>query len=308
MKLLTCSNHAAIMMMAALVFNVTSSVPSWAQDATPAGEEMTDEQYQKAFMDHIESFGWQRDGVGRLKGEAEIDIPSGFRFTGPKGAAQLMETYGNPASDREYGLIAPEGLEWCVLFEFDKSGYVKDDEKDSIDSSKLLSGMKKNQKEANRYRVDQGLDELTITGWAHEPSYNSDTNNLEWALNLLSSEGGETVNYNTRLLGRYGVMESVLICNPEDLEAVLPVYQDLIAGYRYTNGHRYAEYQSGDKIAKYGLTALIAGGGAAIAAKTGLFAGLFKIIAKGGKAVFLGIAALFAGVINAFKRLFGRGE
>ena len=86
-----------------------------------------------------------------------------------------MEVYGNPATDREFGLISPTGLEWCVLFEFDKSGYVKDDEKNSIDAPKLLRGMQSNQKAANSYRVEQGLDELTITGWTKESTYNEKT-------------------------------------------------------------------------------------------------------------------------------------
>ncbi|MCA9418776.1 MAG: DUF2167 domain-containing protein, partial [Candidatus Omnitrophica bacterium] len=256
------SSRIAPLFLSAFAWLAFSSTQvSHAQDAPPAGEEqMTPEQLQKAFMDHVEAFGWQREGVGDLKGEAEIEVPTGFRFTGPDGARQLMEFYGNPPSDREFGLIAPENLEWCVLFEFDKSGYVKDDEKDSIDADKLLQGMRDNQNAANEYRRQQGLDELTITGWAREPYYNEETNNLEWALNLQSSEGGQTVNYNTRLLGRYGVMESVLICDPSALATVLPTYQDLIAGYRYKDGHLYSEYKKGDKIAKYGLTALIVGG------------------------------------------------
>ncbi len=268
---------------------------------------MTEEQYKEALLKHVEDFGWQRDGVGNLKGEAEIDIPSGYRFTGPEGTRKLMEVYGNPPTDREYGLIAPENLDWIVVFEFDESGYVKDDEKDSIDAPKLLESMRENQELGNRYRAEQGLDELTITGWAQEPLYNEETHNLEWALTLRNSGGGETVNFNTRLLGRKGVMEVVLVCNPDELGSILPTYQKLIDGYRYTEGNGYAEYQKGDKVAKYGLAALMVGGGAAIAAKTGLFAGLFKVLAKGGKAVYLGIAALFAGIIKGFKRLFGNG-
>lgn len=281
--------------------------PADVAEEAPAGEAMTEEDYEAQFLAEVEKFGWQREGVGKLKDEGEIDIPPGFRFSGPEGAQGLMELYGNPPTDREYGVIAPENLDWCVLFEFDESGYVKDDEKDSIDPEKLLKGMRDTQDAANEYRRENGMDELNITGWAHPPYYNEDTNNLEWALTLESSSGGSTVNYNTRLLGRYGVMESVLICNPEDLESILSTYQGLIAGYRYQDGHQYAQYQDGDKLAKYGLTALIVGGGTAVAAKTGLLAGLIKIISKGGKAAIAGIIALFAGIVAGFKRLFGNG-
>ncbi|MCB1089188.1 MAG: DUF2167 domain-containing protein [Verrucomicrobiae bacterium] len=289
-----------------VVFSISSLQ---AQDKPAAEQEMSEEEAQKAFMEHVESLGWQRDGVGSLKSEAEIQIPEGYRFTGTDGTQKLMTAFGNLKTDREYGMIAPEDLDWFVVFEFDKSGYVKDDEKAEINdafAAKMLKSMKENDGPANEQRKEMGYPALYTRGWARPPFYNEETNNLEWALDLESEGGGHTVNFNTRLLGRYGVMEAVLVCDPEKLDAVLPEFQKLIAGFQYQGGHTYAEYKSGDKVAKYGLTALILGGGAAVAAKTGLFAGLFKIFGKLGKAAYLLVAGLVAGVVNAFKRLFGR--
>ena len=96
-------------------------------------------------------------------------------------------------------------------------------------------------------------------------------------------------------------MEAVLVCGPEQLNEVLPKFQNLLTGFQYQSGNTYAEYESGDKIAKYGLTALILGAGAAGAAKLGLFAVLGKFFARAWKLIVAGAIEVGAGL----KKLFG---
>jgi uncharacterized membrane-anchored protein len=74
-------------------------------------------------------------------------------------------------------------------------------------------------------------------------------------------------------------------------------------GFSYTSGNRYAEFMKGDKVAGYGLTALIAGGAAAAAVKTGLFAKLFKVIAAAGAALWKFIVIAFAAIARFFKQI-----
>ena len=97
-------------------------------------------------------------------------------------------------------------------------------------------------------------------------------------------------------------MRVTLVTSPELLDATIPKYQELMANFRYVDGERYSQYVSGDKIAEYGLIALVAGGAAAVAAKTGLLAGLFLFLKKGLKFVVLGVAAIGAWIANLFKR------
>src|SRR5262249_34539884 len=97
-----------------------------------------------------------------------------------------------------------------------------------------------------------------------------------------------------------GVMETVLVVEPEDLSATLPKFRSLLADYKYQGGQTYAEYRPGDKVAKYGLAALIVGGAAVGAAKLGLLTRLIVIFKK---AWYLIVAAIVA-VANFFKRTF----
>ncbi|MEQ8278694.1 MAG: DUF2167 domain-containing protein [Deltaproteobacteria bacterium] len=195
--------------------------------------------------------------------------------------------------------MATHDLEWFVVFFFDDVGYVKDDEKDELDADDMAESMAENLQYSNEERRDRGLEELSFDGWAIPPRYNETSNRLEWAHRLRSATG-VSVNYNTRVLGRHGVMRVILVTDPELLEATLPQYNSLMSGFDFTNGERYAEYRAGDKIAEYGLIALVAGGGAAVAAKTGLLTALVAFFKKGAKLIIVGLAAVAAFVKKLF--------
>jgi uncharacterized membrane-anchored protein len=228
---------------------------------------------------------WQSGPLtGALGTVAEVQVPDGYVFADAKEARRLLEMMGNPTSGSELGVIMPKVAEneepWFVFFEFDPVGYVKDDEKESLDAAALLSSIQDGNASANKERQKRGWSTLDITGWEVPPFYNAQTNNLEWAIRG-ESEGHGVVNYSTRLLGRKGVMRVDLVLSPEQLSTVKTAYASLASGFTFKSGEKYAEYVAGDKIAAYGLTALVAGGAGALAAKTGLLAKLWKLVVAG---------------------------
>ncbi|MGB0776320.1 MAG: DUF2167 domain-containing protein [Akkermansiaceae bacterium] len=287
----------------------TLALPSGiaAQDTPPAsGNGAATEQADESEDISIEetelykSLGWTTEGTGELESWATIDIPEGFRHLKGADTDKLMRAMGNLPDSYE-GLIAVDNLDWFVVFQFEASGYVKDDEKDDLDADALLEQLKDADEASNRQRKSMGLDELNTVGWTIEPRYNEDTNNLEWGLLLRDSTGSESVNFNTKLLGRHGIMHVTLVCDPDQLDAVLPAYQKLLEGYSYKEGKSYGEYEDGDKVAKYGLSALVAGGALYGAAKLGLLAKLgkfWKIILGGIVAVGVAIKKFFGGLFG----------
>jgi len=218
----------------------------------------------------------------RLGTRAKLQLPEGLQFTGAEGTKALLEDMQNPTSGAELGLVLQPGTEasdaWFVVFEFRNSGYVPDDEKDELDADELLESLREGNEHANEFRKERGWSTLELVGWERPPFYDPKTNNLTWAIRGRSSEGGETVNWSVRILGRRGVMNVDLVLDPSQLAAALPPFDALLEGYSYTDGERYAEFVDGDKVAEYGLGALVVGGGAAIAAKTGLLAKFWKVI------------------------------
>src|SRR5207302_9618398 len=207
-------------------------------------------------------------GTAKLEGIARIDVPSGYVFVDGKSTRALIKAAGEPVSGHELGLLRSTNEHWSVMFEFSDAGYVKDDDKDKLDADKLLAHIKLGNAEGNKERIRAGNPPLEIVGWEVPPKYDAASHNLEWAIRA-TSEGRPILNYNTRLLGRKGVMEVVLIVEPDKLPATLPMFRGLLAGYNFQSGENYAEYRSGDKVAKYGLAALVVGGAAVGAAKLG---------------------------------------
>ncbi|MCX6876858.1 MAG: DUF2167 domain-containing protein [Verrucomicrobia bacterium] len=261
-----------------------------AQVAAEAPERGAEEAAAAAkFKQLFDSIDWKTGGAGPLGGMASLEVPSGYRFTAAAGTIKLMEAYGNLTNGLELGYISPLDMGWFAVFEFQDCGYVKDDEKDKLDAAKILKQLKEGQVAANQELTKRGMPTLEVLGWQTPPFYNLQTNNLEWAIRLRSSGGGETINYKTKLLGRRGVMDVVLVCDEALLPTVIPQYEKLLKGFAYKQEESYAAFSKGDKVAKYGLTGLIVGGGLLVAAKTGLLAKLWKPIVIG----LLAIGAFF---------------
>ena len=238
--------------------------------------------------------------TAKLGSVAQIKLPAGFAFFDGEATRKMMESAGEPTSGNELGYLRPTNGSWAVMFRFNDVGFVKDDEKDKLDPVKLLAAIKAGNDEGNKERERNGKPPLIIVGWEQEPKYDPTTHNLTWAIRA-TSEGRAILNYNTRLLGRKGVMEVVLICKPEEFSETLPAFNGLLANHKFQSGESYTEYKPGDKIAKYGLGALILGGGAVAAAKLGLLGPVILFFKKAWKLVVIAIvavAAMFKKILN----------
>ena len=250
-------------------------------------------------IQELQKLGWQRGpGEGVIGPWAKIRIPDGYSFLDDKNTRRFLELMGNPPRDNHY-LISPASLDWFAVFSFDAVGFVKDDEK--IDAEALLDSLKKGDGPGNEERKRLGMSPITTDGWHVPPHYDSGSKRLEWGMRLRDEKGGLHVNYTSRLLGRSGVMSAILVSSPQTLNEDMKAFNGALAGYQFNAGEQYAEFKSGDKIAEYGLAALVVGGAAAAAAKGGLFKWLGKFLW-----VIVGGAAMVGWAL--FKKLFARKE
>jgi uncharacterized membrane-anchored protein len=225
-------------------------------------------------MQELQKLAWQKGpGEGVIGAKAKILIPQGYAFLDDKGTRRFLELMGNPPRDGHY-MIAPADLDWFAVFSFDPVGYVKDDEK--IDAEALLKSLKESDAPGNEERKRLGMEPIYTDGWHVPPHYDTGTKRLEWGMRLRDEKGRAHVNYTSRLLGRSGVMSAVLVSSPQSLAEDMKDFNATLAGYDFVAGEKYAEFKSGDRIAEYGLGALVLGGAAAAAAK----AGWFKILGK----------------------------
>jgi uncharacterized membrane-anchored protein len=284
---------AAIALGYTLIFAAPSNAIAEAQP--------TSDQDQSTFRKQINELQWIRGPKQvQLFGNSMFDVPSGYVFLNPAETAKLETITHNLSGGTEY-FLAPEDLHWGAHFSFKDDGYVKDNE--TIDAPSLLQNIKDSTASGNKLRRERGWDEMEVVGWQTAPHYETQTNRLEWAVigkDLKTNTA--VVNFNTRILGRGGVMSVVLIADPQDLSAATDEFKSTLGGFAYVPGQRYAEYRPGDKVAKYGLAALVTGGAAAIAVKTGLWKVIVGAAVAGWKFVAAACVALFGGLMRRFKR------
>jgi uncharacterized membrane-anchored protein len=218
--------------------------------------------------------------VGQLGSQASVSVPENYMFLDARATKVFLEQNQNIPNGDELGAILRVGEDteyWFAIFSYEETGHVDDSDRSEIDADALMKNMKKGNEYGNAERRKRGWTELTLTGWHHAPFYDPATNNLTWATRL-DSAGQPVINHSVRLLGRTGTMSVALVADPSSADKATAEFNDVLQGYSYNQGRRYAEFIKGDKLAGYGLTALIAGGAGAAAVKTGLLQKLWKVI------------------------------
>jgi uncharacterized membrane-anchored protein len=226
---------------------------------------------------------WQQGPLTAPIGDslAEIDVPEGYAFLGLDDTAKLLELMQNPVTGSELATLAPtsEQESWLLIFEWEPIGWVDDSEKDDLDADALLASIQQGTRESNEERKRRGWSTVEIVGWHEKPHYDEQTRNLTWAIEGIS-DGQRVLNRMVKLLGRRGVMTVTIVTSPDEVVAAAGATDGLLGGYRFQQGSSYAEYVPGkDKLASYGLTALVAGGLGAAALKSGLLGKLWKVLA-----------------------------
>lgn len=257
---------------------------------------------ENAGADAVAGLNWQvGPAQGLIADKASIRIPDGYAFLDAAGTRKLNELLHNPPTGTDEYTLAPKDLHWFSFFHYSDTGYVKDEE--TLDADAILDSIREGTEEGNVERKKRGWETMKIEGWGFKPQYDKTTHNLEWA--VLASTSGSTekiANYNTRLLGRHGVTEVVLVADQAGLDQAVGQFKQLVPGYAFNAGEKYSEFKPGDHVAEFGLAALITGGAAAVATKKGFFAAIGLFLVKAWKLVLVGLVAIG----GLFGKLFGR--
>jgi uncharacterized membrane-anchored protein len=257
-----------------------------------------------------ENLPWREGPLKQDLGhQVTLDLPSGFAYLGLPEAAKLMEKNGNLYNDNLLGLVVSTADEddYFVTLRYDDDGHVKDDEE--VDGKELLKSIQEGEDEYNEERKKHGFPAIHADSWFSDPSYDKAKHQLVWGLVVKDSEG-ESLNYNTRILGRTGYVSLNLVTDRAHLAHDKAAGATLLGVTTFTKGAAYEDFnEKSDKVAEYGLTGLVLGGvglGLAKAAKIGLLAKFGKVIIAGliaGKKL---IAVGIAGAAMWLKKLFGK--
>lgn len=240
-----------------------------------------------------------------LRDQAHLALPKGYLWVPTPAAAQWMRSMGNRPDDSFLGVIFPAGGGgWFAVVKFVKEGYIQDDDAKDWNADELLESLKDGTEASNEERVKRGIPAVEVTGWAQKPQYDAGSHRLVWsALAKHKGEGNndrQGVNYNTYALGREGYVSLNLITNARDLETYKPDASALLSALKYDDGKRYADFNaSTDKVAAYGLAALVAG---VAVKKLGLLAIVLAFVAKFAKLAIVAGGAVVWGIARFFRK------
>lgn len=275
-----------------------------------APEDNTDTRVAKAEA-FIASLKPQSGRIALPGGKAELALDDRFRYLDPADTKRLLEeAWSNPpgSGGGTLGMLLPADVSplsehgWGVIITYSGDGHVSDDDADKIDYADVLKQMQDDAKSANQEREKSGFQPVSVVGWAEPPHYDKLEHKIYWAKDLAFGNGGEshTLNYFIRVLGREGVLELNAVAGMDQLQQVRSDMKQVVNFAQFTKGNQYADFNSGtDKVAAYGLAALVAGG---VAAKTGLLAKLLALLIAAKKFVILAFAGLAGVVSRLFKK------
>ncbi|WP_421547529.1 DUF2167 domain-containing protein [Pseudomonas sp. QD4] len=281
------------------------AVPFSANAAAPADSSDADQVTPEQFLASLSP----QHGSIKLPGDiARLDLSKEFYYLNPTDTEKLLtEGWGNPPGFSNLGMIVPSNVSplaaegWGVIISYNDDGHISDEDAAKIDYNDLLKQMQAEDEEDNKQRKEQGYGALYLLGWAEQPRYDAQSHKMYWARELKAEEAKDsTLNYSIRVLGREGVLELNAVAAMADLPTIKREMPKVLASTNFTEGNRYADYNPGtDKLASYGLAALVAGG---IASKAGLFAKLGVLLLAGKKFIVLGLVGLGVLIRKLFKK------
>jgi len=273
---------------------------AWAQSAAPDPETEV-----KAAFEAANKTMTRGPADIKLLEQGALKLPEGFVFVPQAEAARLLKAMGNRPGDGLIGLVFPQAEKenWFIVVRFITAGYIKDDDARDWKADDLLTSLREGTEAANADRRARGIPEIEVTGWVEAPAYDAATHRLVWS--LASKEKGAPateergVNYNTYALGREGYVSMNLVTGMNTVEAEKPTARLLLAALEYNQGKRYGDFNSStDRVAEYGLAALIGG---VAAKKLGLFAVILAFLAKFAKVIGIAVLAFGASAAKWFR-------
>jgi uncharacterized membrane-anchored protein len=261
-------------------------------------------------MKLVQGLKYQQGEIKIQDGLATLNVPTNFNYLNPSDAETvLVKLWRNPPSTKTLGLLIPADKTpldedcWVVTISYADDGYVKDDDAGQINYDKLLKQMQKATRENNKARTAKGYPAIELVGWAAPPRYDAAAHKLYWAKELkFGRQPDNTLNYDIRILGRRGVLVLDAVASMGQLGEIEKQTPQILSMVDFGGGSRYADFDPKvDKVATYGIAALVAGG---IAAKLGFFKLIWVFLLAAKKFIIIAIVAVAAW----FRKIFGKGR
>ena len=148
-----------------------------------------------------------------------------------------------------------------VAKKFNDDGYIKLDDWKNLKPDDLIKEKRENAKINNKDREAIGIALIDDVQWIDYPDLNKDTNSISYSFKVSWSDGDENMNKYLIILGRKGYTEFEILSeysNENEFNAAKNLSQILQNNFKYNAELEYRDYKPGDKVAVYGIAALVA--------------------------------------------------
>ncbi len=230
--------------------------------------------------------------------QAEINLPEGYGYMPALPAKKLLISAGRSEADFDAsfaGLVFPmtdQNASWCMALSFDKTGHVNDDKLKQYPADKIQELLQQSFDKSNEENRKKGLPDME-TGWIEKPAYDEPSHRFTFAYTRgIKGNPQKNHSFNAVILGREGCLGIETYSPMGDLDVLRAGINAIALSTTFKEGKRYADFNKDtDKLAEYGLMAVVAG---AAAKKIGLFSILAKYI--------LGAGGALAGILVYFRK------
>ena len=178
------------------------------------------------------------------------------------------------------------GPEYSVFIEYEDAGYVKLDDWKDVDPEQWINEMRAIAKENAEIFKKQNLNYIKSMKWIYKPAVDEKNNSANYSYEVTWDSNIKTMESKSIALSRSGYLTFTYVIQIEpntDLLAHAKISKELADTTVFTEGSKYSDYKSGDKIAAVGIGGLVAGTlGVKALAKVGAFAKLLPLLLKFG--------------------------
>jgi uncharacterized membrane-anchored protein len=287
-----------ILMLVATVCGSSASTDPFQLQSTPPTSTASDQQAR--YTAALNSIGAETGPrMIALKDQAMLSLPEGYAYVPTSQARTFMTRLGNQTDEHFLGLVFPTAMDtWFAFLEYVPAGYIKDDDAKTWNADDLLKQISDNTEKENDARRAAHLPAFHVVGWIEKPHYDARAHRLVWSISIrnegLVDPSNDVINYRTLVLGREGYVSLVMVTGAAAIDSEKPIANALLSDLTFVPGMRYENFDaSTDRIAEYGLAALIGGIAIKKLGMIGLIAAFFlKFIKVIGIAVVAGLAAI----------------
>lgn len=261
------------------------------------GPALADTRSHSTAKQEVAKMHWARGTQKLAQSHGTFTVPRGGTMVSGAEAVRVDNIINGTRDTSTEGFV--ELPHRSLYLSYRDEGFVTADDWKDVNADDLLKNIRDSTEQANEQRAKNGISALHIDGWVQKPAFDAARKSVRWVTRA-HDDRGSLINAVALQLGRHGYERFTLVSSGSDPTGDAAVLAGAVNAYRFDKGFRFSDYVPGDKVAGFGIAALVGTAAGATIAKTVGFGAILLLIKK----FFLVFVALGLGALRYLKRFF----